>query len=378
MTLRIAYVIDSLGGGGTQTFLCRLYAGLAERGHLQHVLALNDDTDPAVAGALTDCGARVRVLGKARLAAGVGLWSLWRDVRDFAPDVVLTLRPWADALGRPLAALARPGRVLSSVRARGVDLGPLMRAALRLSAPLARRTVFNSAAVVDHAVRHEGVRPDRVVVIPNGTALPDPAPDCRKRLRRELGAAPDQPVIGTLGRLYPQKGHALLLQALALLRREGGPGARALLAVAGRGPLEEALRRQAGELGLEDAVRLTGHRRDVSDFLHGLDVYAHAALFEGQPNAVLEAMAAGLPVAATGVDGTAEIVEHGVSGLLVPPADPAALAGALARLLADRDVARAMGRAAAERVARDYSPEAMVAAWEALFRDVAREAGTAE
>jgi len=366
--LRVAHVVDSLGRGGTQTFLVHLTRGLAGRGFVQLVVALGDEVDGAVRAGIEASGVEVRVIGKAALASGWGLARLALALRGFSPQVVQTLLPHADILGRVAARACTPARVVSSIRARNVDKRRWQFLLDRLTAGLADRVVFNSAAVVPFALAREGVRPGQVVVIPNGVAVADADPTAAAALRRSLLPGGGGPLLVAVGRLWPQKDYPTLLEALALVRRRR-PGT--VLLVAGTGPLLAALRARAGELGLGAAVRFLGRRDDVGALLAAADVFVHAARFEGQPNAVMEAMAAGAPVVATAVDGAAELVEPGRDGLLVPAGDPAALAGAVAGLLDDPSRARALGRAAREKMRARYSLEAMTGAYAELYRAVA-------
>jgi glycosyltransferase involved in cell wall biosynthesis len=364
--LRAAYVLDSLGPGGTQRALTHLVRGLAGRGWEQTVVGLGDEDSPLVRGPLEAAGARVFTLGKGAVARGAGLVRLVGLLRRARPDVALTLLPWADVLGRPAAWLAGAGVVLSSVRARNVDRPWWWFPLCRLTAPLARRVVFNSREVVPFARAREGVRPEQVVYIPNGCAGA-PLPRDRSALAA-LGVPGDAPVVGSVGRLYAQKNHAALLEALALGR---GALGRAHLVLAGAGPLRAELEARAARLGLGERVHLPGHVADVPALLAGLDAYAQPSAFEGMSNSLMEAMAAGLPVVASAVDGNRELVEHGASGLLVPPGDIPALAGALESVLEDRALAARLGCAAARRMAGAFSIEAMVEAYDALFRSFA-------
>src|SRR5262249_5244968 len=144
-------------------------------------------------------------------------------------------------------------------------------------------------------------------------------------LRERLGAGPERPVVLTLGRLDAQKGYPVLLEAAAQL-----PDAD--FAVAGEGPERDVLEDLAGRLGIADRVHFLGHRTDVPELLAAADVFALPSLYEGSSLAVLEAMAARRAVVSSAVGGTEELIEDGESGLLVPPGDAAALAGAIRRL----------------------------------------------
>jgi glycosyltransferase involved in cell wall biosynthesis len=236
------------------------------------------------------------------------------------------------------------------------------------------RGLTDAAIAVSHSTRdflvnERSVPAERVRVIWNGAPLEEFAPVPRERalaVRRGLSLPDDALVVGTVGRLSAQKGHRFLLDATAtLLPRR--PEARLL--IAGDGDLFEDLRGQAARLGISDRVVFAGHRTDVADVLGALDVFCISSLYEGTPLALFEAMAAGKPVVSTSVDGCREVLEDGVSGLLVPPADAAALAAALDRAAADPDLRAALGRRALE-ASRRYDVRACVDAMQALYDEL--------
>jgi glycosyltransferase involved in cell wall biosynthesis len=183
-------------------------------------------------------------------------------------------------------------------------------------------------------------------------------------VRGQLQAGQDRPLVLTCARLDEQKGHETLLKASAMLPE-------AIFVLAGSGPLQEPLERLAAELGVADRVRFLGHRRDVPELLAAADVFALPSLYEGSPLAVLEAMAARRAVVSSAIGGTDELIGDGESGLLVPPGDPQALAGALGRVLADRELRDTLANGARERVERDFSQQATSAGVERIYRQLA-------
>ncbi len=195
--------------------------------------------------------------------------------------------------------------------------------------------------------------PEKVVVVPNGISFHSGDGDA---IRQELQIGPDAPVLVQTAGLRPQKAVEVMLRAMAILLTTH-PDARLL--VAGGGD-QSALRATATELGLGEGVCFLGARGDVPDILAAADVGVLSSDFEGMPLAVLEYMAAGLPVVATEVGGVPEIVRSGETGLLVAPRDPVALAAGLRRLLDDRALARAMGERGRSRQHERFSDQAMV------------------
>ena len=195
-------------------------------------------------------------------------------------------------------------------------------------------------------------------------------PAARDRLRVELGVRDSDLVIGSVGRLSYEKNYGLLLDAAAgVLTRFP---IRVLLV--GDGPETDSLRSQAASLGLEDRVIMPGERRDVPELMSAMDVFVLPSLIEGLPNTVLEAMCAGLPVVATSVGGTPDVVAHGVSGFLVPSNNAAALGEALESLLGDGDLRREMGLSGRRLAQTKFSMERMVREYEALYERVVERA----
>jgi glycosyltransferase involved in cell wall biosynthesis len=231
-----------------------------------------------------------------------------------------------------------------------------------------------SRSTRDFLVEERFVPRDRVRLIWNGAPLDEFAPAGRERalrVRQELGLPAGAPVVGSIGRLNAQKGHRFLIDAAASLCRRRGD-LRVL--IVGDGDLLEDLRAQASGLGIADRVVFAGHRTDVPDLLAALDVFCISSLYEGTPLALFEAMAAGRAVVSTAVDGCREVLEDGVSGLLVPPGDAAALAASLERVVADHALREALGRRALE-ASRLYDVRSCVEQMEALYDEILDERG---
>ncbi|HVO09967.1 MAG TPA: glycosyltransferase [Vicinamibacteria bacterium] len=239
----------------------------------------------------------------------------------------------------------------------------------RLLAPWTDAAIAVSDSTRRFLVEERHVPAARVRLIWNGAPLDEFAPVRAERalaVRDGLGIPRDALVVGTIGRLNAQKGHRFLLEATALLVPRQ-PRLRVL--IAGDGDLMGELRQQAGGLGIADRVLFAGHRADVPDLLGALDVFCISSVYEGTPLALFEAMAAGKTVVSTAVDGCREVLEDGVTGLLVPPQNEAALAAGLERVLADEGLRRALG-AAALAASRRYDVQACVDAMQALYDEL--------
>jgi glycosyltransferase involved in cell wall biosynthesis len=246
----------------------------------------------------------------------------------------------------------------------------------RVLSSLTDRAIAVSASTRDFLVRERHVPADRVRLIWNGAPLGDFAPvspDVARTARRSLGIAEDAMVAGTIGRLSEQKGHRYLVEALPALLASRP---KAHLLIVGDGDRMEALKAQAAALGVGARITFAGHREDVRALLGALDVFCISSTYEGTPLALFEAMAAGRAIVSTAVDGCREVLEDGVTGLLVPPRDPAALAAAIGRALDDAALRRSLGENA-RAASTGYDIRACVTQMEGLYDEVLAERGLA-
>ncbi len=255
----------------------------------------------------------------------------------------------------------------------------------RLLQPLVDRITAVSKGVAQSLVRVEKFSPRRIQVVYNGIdvdGLQQRSVDSRDEVRRSLEVPPDADVVGTVGRLDPIKNQKLLLHALARLL---AANENTYLLIAGPGPERSALEECARELRLGSHVRFLGARRDIPRILKALDVFALSSVSEGTPMTILETMALGVPIVSTAVGGIPEILETDRTALLVPPPDSAPggaatamlekgfveqFAGALGRLLEDRDLASRLTAAALSAVRERFSLETIGDEYLQLYREV--------
>jgi len=205
---------------------------------------------------------------------------------------------------------------------------------------------------------------DRILVIPNGLDLHSFDTADRNEMRAALGLTPDDVVVGTAGRLVPVKNVPMFLAAFAQARRQLGT-LRGL--VVGDGPLRNELKELALALGLQDAVRFLGHRDDMAAVMRALDVFVLSSDSEGLSNTIMEAMAGRVAVVATDVGGNAELVEAGVTGLLVPPKDADSLGRAIVRVSEEPDLRQRMADAGRSRVQAEFGLTRMIQRYEELY-----------
>lgn len=361
-TTRIAYVIDKLTLHGTQKFLLSLTQELSPHGFEQRVYCLKNEAHPANLDAFRQAGIDVIILG----ATPRGIWRMIADWRAWEPDIVFTLLFYSDQIGRIAAKITAVPVIISSIRAQNIYKQRWHFWCDRLTARFAQKIVFNAKSAIPFALRHEGVREAQVVYIPNGVNPLAQAFD-KQACRRQLEIPPTAQVIASIGRLVPQKGFDCLLRAFRIVAAQFPD---ACLLIIGQGAQFAKLQMLAAELGVSSQTRFIGERTDIGTLLACADVYAQASHFEGMPNALMEAMAAGIPAIATAVDGARDIVDDGVTGWLTPPGDAEQLAAQICEALRSPEIAAQIGTNAARSMAERFSVEQMAAAYEALFRSL--------
>jgi glycosyltransferase involved in cell wall biosynthesis len=288
-------------------------------------------------------------------------------LRDRSADVLLCHGYKADLLGR--AAARRTGVPAVAVSRGWTWESPKVRAYEALDR-WHLRFLDHVVCVSDgqaEKVRKAGAPSERTTVIRNSArpaVFADPDPAFRRRLRDLFPSdTPVSHIVLAAGRLSPEKGFAVLVEAAARVPAAG-------FVLFGDGPERSRLEARVRELGIADRFRLPGFTRDLDRLLPWADVVALPSFTEGLPNVALEASAAGVPVVATAVGGTPEVVADGETGYLVPPGDPAALAGRITDLLRDESAGRRMGEAGRRRMRDEFSFEAQAAAYVRLLESL--------
>ena len=295
-----------------------------------------------------------------------------RSLRRQGIQILHTYGFYPNVFAIPAARLSGVPVIIGSVRDIGDIYTPWQHKVQKICLRMADHIIVNAEAI-KRDLRQRGYRADRVTVIPNGIDFERfRVPQTGESVRRELNIPSGAPVVGVLSRLMRIKGHEYFLKAAALIAARD-PQVRFL--IVGDTNLHQEyrdeLKQLAIKLGLQGRVIFTGFRLDVPELLAALSVSVLPSLgLEGLSNSLLESLAAGLPVVATRVGGTPEIIEDGVNGLLVPPADPEALAGAICRLLKDRGLAGMLGQVGRQRVMSRYSLEQAVMTTERLYCDL--------
>jgi glycosyltransferase involved in cell wall biosynthesis len=341
--LRVLYLVDDVGAHGGAERFARALAEHVPRERVAASVCSTRKVDPSVARELAAAG--VSHLGLGRDAA----WQLHR----FAPLVALIRHERFDVLhahkfgsnvwGAMLGRATRVPIVLAHEHNWSYVGGHGRRLIDgRLIAPLVTRFLTVSEASRARMVALEGIAPEKLLVLPTAYV---PSRGTSGDIRSELGIDPRAKLIVVAAGLRAEKALEVLFEAHARLT----PGAH--LVVAGEGPCREQLERLSEVLGTQGAVHLLGWREDVDGILACADAGVICSDWEGMPLFALECMAAGVPLVASAVGGTPELVRDGESALLVAPRDAAALADALTRVLEDGELAGRLAGAARARVA---------------------------
>lgn len=348
-------MLSSLKVGGAERLVLRLAARQKHDGHDVTLLAL---ADGPLADELPGLRLPHLVVNAATTTSRALACARYFERRRF--HAVHSHNPSAHRLGG-LARTFSASATLMTIHGSGErPLGFVVR----------RQWADALVAVSDHSrrqfmIRHPAPTTAPVFVVRNGVQT-DAQPRDRAAVRAELGVG-DAPLLVIVARLDPLKDHETLLEAL--VRAD----ARTLgwrLLIVGDGDRRGQLESRVVQLGLGQVVRFLGFRRDVIDLVAAADVLTLASVSEGLPLAPLEAMSVGVPVVATAVGGTGEVVRDGVTGLLVPPRDPAGLGTALRRLVGDGALRATMGAAGRAMVREHFSLDAMARGYEDIYRNL--------
>lgn len=359
---RILLAIENAFYGGGERSFSVLARGLAATDFEIHAAC---SARAPLAGELQGGASLHQVFPKGLFDAGAAL-RLSALIKRVRPDIVHSQGARMDfycALACRLAGARHVSTVAMPVE--GFDVGPLKKAAYRffggIGEKLTSRFITVSSALKETLSAGHGIDPDRITVIPNCAGDEFFGQTARDEvLARELDIE-GSCVIGASGRLVWQKGFPLLLEAFAGLLRSSRAGAKPLkLLIAGSGEMEGELKKRAAALAISNSVRWAGFREDMPRVLALCDVFALPSLREGQPIALIEAMALGLPVAATALPGVKETVRDGCEALLSEPGDVPALRRNLAALLSDRDLSSRIGAAARRRAGLEFTEDSFV------------------
>lgn len=354
--IRILHLIGQLERGGAERQLLHLAEGLEQRGWQQAIVTLNPGE--SWDGRLSAIG--VRLHGVPRHPNKLRrLWQLARIVRDERPDILHSWSHHTSVYARWLWNRPRPRRLFAFRHDPTADHEGRKTARVANAGVYARAdcVVSNSRVAID-AARAAGVRLRRTEVVDNIVIA---------RGRARPGAVVAVPRIVAAGLLIPLKAYDVLLSALGQLAADG---CSFELWLAGEGPERSRLEQLALALAIAPRVRFLGGIEDVPALFATAQLLVHPSRTEGSSNTILEALAEGLPVVATRVGGTPELIEDGETGLLVPPDDALALATKIRSLLDDPALGERLGRAGLERVRERCTAARVTSRYEQIYRSL--------
>ena len=359
----VLYVIWALETGGAEQVVIALARGLPRHKYRATVCCLN--WEGKLAARLKSDGISVISLGKKPGLDHAIVPKLMDVMRERQIDLVHTHLWTSNFWGRIAARLAGVKAVVATEHNVDVWKSRWHFAVDKLLARATDRVIYVSDTVQNFYLSKTGVGSPKGLRIHNGIDTEslvtgaDGGP-----LRAELGIDPGAQVVTTIGRLVPQKGHRIFVEAMRQVRAECP---RAVGLIVGDGECRADLERQIRESGLEDTVILAGLRSDVPAILETSDLFVLSSYREGFPISILEAMAVGRPCVVTDVGGNREGVVDAETGYLSQPGDPAELARPIVRLLQDDELRRTMGQAAQRRVNQLFSVDAMVEQTTSLY-----------
>lgn len=366
MKTRILHIIDSLDRGGMQKQLSLLALGLSRDEFDVHVCAI--DRGGPWAEELGRAGIPVCVIGRRLPLDPLAWWQLRQHVARLRPDVIHSWRPainvwtWSVARlcgARLVAGLLSAQREGRSIVTRSVSEGFLAYASGYL------RIAVNSPVVRD-SYTARGLPAEKFRVIANGVAPADAPTVTRRQLLDELGLPEESRLIGFVGPLRPEKRGKDAIWAADLLKVVRDD---AHLLIFGDGPHRDRLERFRDQVEIADKVHFLGDRGDVLRWMPHFDLLWSTSSEGGPSNAILEAMAAGVPVVASDIPSNHELIEHGVTGYLVRVGHRAGFAKWAEQLLNNPQAARSLGDAGRSRVLRDFAVEKMIAGYAGLYRE---------
>ena len=357
MKQRILHIIDTLDRNGTAQQLCLLARGLPPEEFEVHVCALS--RGGPVADILARAGIPVQVISRRWSADPTTFWRLVRHVKELRPQ---SIHAWQAAGRAYAAAVARRCGVPHLVAVwRDVPShqGPLQAAVDRCVGRRASTVVASCQAVRNYCIA-QGIAAEKIRVIASGACKAAPSATTRGQILDRLGLPESAALIGWASRLEADRGGKDAIWAADLLKviRDD-----AHLLIFGAGPHRNRLVRFRDQVQIADKVHFLGQRGDLEEFLPHLAQFWSTRRLPGLPQAILEAMAAGVPVVATDVPGTRDLIEHNATGYLVAPGHRAGVARWAEHLLNHPDAARQIGAAGRQRAENDYSAEKMVQRW---------------
>ena len=372
--IKILFIITSSGIGGAEKILCYTATGLDYNKYDISVCSLKKKGEIAAdlekRGIEVCClhmGGRESSLGW--LSSIIALIRLFPYLIKIRPTIIHSFLFRANILARIAGYLTGIPIIISSVRVMGGEKKYFHYVEM-ITSFMVDHYVAVSESVQRHIIDKSRISNEKISVIYNGVNIKSQDNAYEQNAKTPFKIENEDRILMTVGRLHKQKGHCYLIQAVSKVRKEFP---KVKLLITGDGEEENNLKKLVKSLDLTNEVIFAGLRSDIEGILPMAELFILPSLWEGLPNALLEAMAAGKPVVATKVGGIPEIVVHGETGILIPPRDPNALAIAIVDLLQDGLKAKDMGEAGRMRAGKRFSIYKMIEKTENLYQELLKE-----
>ncbi|KPJ58989.1 MAG: hypothetical protein AMJ42_02355 [Deltaproteobacteria bacterium DG_8] len=372
--IKIAYIITSTGVGGAEKILYHTVTGLDYNQYSVSICSLKEKGE--IAKELEKLGIEVHCLHMANkegfigwLISTIALLKLFSYLRRLKPTIVHSFLFRANILARIAGYLTGVPVIISSIRVMGGEKG-YFHYFEGMTSFMVDHYIAVSESVKRYIVQKSKIPVEKISVIYNGVNVRKHNSLQTQNVKAPFDIEAKDMILMTVGRLQKQKGHYYLFHAILKVRKEV---AKIKLLIIGEGEEENNLKNLAESLDLTDQIIFTGLRFDVENILSMAKIFILPSLWEGMPNTLLEAMAAGRPVIATDVGGVPELVINGETGVLVPPKDSDALASAIIDLLQDELKAEKMGEVGRVRVEKIFNISKTLEKTENLYRELLKE-----
>jgi len=360
--IKICYIIGQLARGGAEKQLYELVKNSDKKQFYPVVISLSQGG--FFANEIRELNIKVIEIARKKNREFSRLFKLIKLIREIKPEIVHTFLFSANSYGRIAAILCRVPVIIASERnssEMGKDKTLFEMFIDKIIALFTDAIICNSHKAADMLVKRYCFNEKKVFTVHNsinGIDFLKGNYSCDRKI------APC--VIGTVGRLYPQKNHKLFLDIVKLLS-DMPDNDHVDFLIVGNGPLRGELESYSKKLGIRDKVLFTGERTDIPDLLQNMDVFVITSLYEGLSNAIMEAMAAGLPVVATNVGGNSELIIDGETGFLYHPNEPLEFTNKIHDLLNNKNMAKQMGENGKKRIISEFNTEKMIRGIENIY-----------
>lgn len=363
MKIRVCWIIPTLEEGGAEKQLCLLAKGI-DRSRFEPLIIALTRGGPRLVD-LTNHGISVVEINKRGKLDPWAFVRLVQAIRVFAPQIVHTWLFAANSYGRLAAIRAKVPVIFAGERCVDPWKGTSHRMIDRFLAKHSDGVIANSPAIVDF-YSGRGIAREKFHIISNGIESPNFAAISREEAATRMGVDPNRLLIGAIGRLWLQKGHKDMIWAAEMLRVLHETTS---LVIIGDGPERQRLEHYCDQVRAAKEIRFIGHRSDAAQLLPHFDIFWNASLYEGQSNAILEAMQASVPVVASDIGGNRDLIQHQVTGMLFPASDVGSLMKNTSRLIESVELRMQLAENAKHQIETHFSLTQMIEGHEKIYQE---------